>query len=341
MEYKEETIEVRGLAAGLLTLGIISIIANYTADLLPRVNTLILAIVLGSMISNIIGIPSWIKPGIKQHKLLLETAIVLMGVRLTLEEIIGAGPLIIGLVFVTVLAGILIVESLSRYIFNLESKPASLLAAGASICGVSAVVAIAGAIQAKKEDITYTAAAILLFDAITIVLFPIAGSAMNLSNVEFGVWAGLSMFSTGPVAAAGFSYSSTAGEWATITKLARNSLIGVVAVGYSLIYAKSAIDEQSKPKLTDRILDIWRRFPKFLIGFLAVVVVANTGVFTASEVSTFNRISDWLFILAFTGLGFDIRLSEMSETGMIPLVTLFSSLFLISVLTLFVVIILV
>ena len=138
------------------------------------------------MLGNLVGIPAVIRPGIKQHKVLLETAIVLMGVRLVLNDIVASGPLIVTLVVGTIVVGLSTVELLTRVFFDVESKTASLLAAGVSICGVSAVVAPTSSIDAKKEHITYAAATILLFDVITIVAFPFAAHALDLTGVQLG-----------------------------------------------------------------------------------------------------------------------------------------------------------
>jgi uncharacterized membrane protein YadS len=125
------------------------------------------------------------------------------------------------------------------------------------------------------------------------------------------------MFSTGPVAAAGFTHSEVAGRWATITKLVRNSFIGIAAVAYSLWYtADSTTNDRSVG-----FRELWNEFPKFLVGFLLVMAIANAGVVPSAQLSSLERVSDWLFLLAFAGLGFDIRASEMKTAGFRPFLT--------------------
>jgi uncharacterized membrane protein YadS len=116
------------------------------------------------------------------------------------------------------------------------------------------------------------------------------------------------MFSTGPVAAAGFAHSPEAGQWATVTKLARNSLLGGVAIAYSLAYTARSATEPGVRRL-------WAEFPKFLLGFLAVAAVANSGLLSPAALESIGRVSDALFTLAFVGLGLSIRLREMREVG--------------------------
>lgn len=321
---------IRDLAPGFAVLVAVALLARLLADLVPRVTTLVLAIALGALVANTVGTPDWAAPGISLHKLLLETGIVLLGASLPLAAIAESGPLLLVLAVGTVAFGVLFVEGLAR-VASLPRKTGSLLAGGSSICGVSAVVAVGGSIDADADQLAYVAGTVLLFDAVTLLAFPVVGHALDLPAKTFGIWAGLAMFSTGPVAAAGFSYGPLAGQWATITKLVRNALIGVVAVGYSLAYTHA--DAEGRPGL--RFL--WDQFPKFLVGFVAAVVVANAGVLTDAQIGAVGRLSDWLFALAFAGLGFDIRLSEMRATGARPILVVLGYLSVVGVLSLLVV----
>ena len=302
---------------GLLALGGIAVAAKGIAAM-AGINALIVAIACGVLLGNTLGTPAVVAPGIHLHKLLLETGIVLLGAELTFAQVVRAGPTIILLVTCTVAFGLVYLETLARVVFGLREKTGSLLAAGSSICGVSAAVAVAGTIDADEEQIAYAAATILLFDAVTIVVFPVVGDLLGMGGKAFGVWAGLSMFSTGPVAAAGFAHSAVAGQWATITKLVRNAFIGVAALAYSVWYARRRSDT-GEFAATSRVGYLWAEFPKFLVGFLLVVAIANVGVLSGAQLDSIGRFSDWLFLLAFAGLGFDIRLAEMRATGVRPI----------------------
>lgn len=303
------------------------------ARVIPYGNALIFAIVGGAVLANMVTVPEWLTPGINLHTRFLEAGIILLGAQLNLHEVMAAGPEIILLAFGTVIAGLLLVEFLSRQLFGLPSRTSSLLAAGSSICGVSAVVAVAGSINARQEEIAYAAGTILVLDAITILTFPFLGELLELPGKLFGLWAGLSMFSTGPVAAAGFAYSDTAGQWATMTKLVRNSFIGIAVISYSILYSvENAPDRRLKS-----FYELWAGFPKFIIGFLLLMVVANLGVLPTTFVTSLELGSEWLFLLAFAGLGFDIRVSEMQSAGIKPLLTVVLYLIIISSLTLTVV----
>ncbi|WP_049982670.1 YeiH family protein [Halorubrum sp. BV1] len=285
-----------------------AVLANGVAGAVDGLQPLVVAVGVGALVGNTVGTPAAVEPGVSVDKLFLETGIVLLGAAVVIEEFVAAGPTVLGLVVLAVAGGLLLAEAIARLLFRLDGATPSLLAAGASICGVSAVVAIGRVLDARGSAITFAAATVLLFDAATLVAFPLAGEWLGLTSRQFGVWAGVSMFSTGPVAAAGFAHSPEAGQWATVTKLARNSLLGGVAIAYSLAYtARSATDPG--------VRRLWSEFPKFLLGFLLVAAIANSGVLSPAALDSIGRVSDALFTLAFVGLGLSIRLREMREVG--------------------------
>lgn len=322
--------QFRRLLPGLLLLGLIGGTARILSISLHG-NHLLFAIVLGLLISNTIGVPDWAEAGIGTHKLWLEAGIVMMGARLVLDQFFEAGPLLLMLVPSVVVASLLYVELLARNVMGLTDKLSTLLATGTSICGVSAIVAVSGGIKARENDIAYAVATILLFDAITLFAYPLIGSQLGLPDRVYGIWAGLSMFSTGPVTAAGFIYSDVAGQWATITKLARNVFIGFVAVGYSIYYARRNV---AADRIDNRVGYVWDRFPKFIIGFVLVMMVASLGFLSSDQIASMKNGYKWAFLLAFAGLGLNINVRDMRDTGFRPIATVLVGLTTVSVLSL-------
>jgi uncharacterized integral membrane protein (TIGR00698 family) len=326
----------RDYLPGLAVLVVVGLIARLLSLWIIPLNHLILAIILGLLIDNLLTVSDWLRPGLETYKLLLEAGIVLMGARIALGEVVSNGAFLLVSVLVVVCAGILFFELLSRQIFGIAPKLSSLLAAGSSICGVSAVVAVAGSIKAEEEQIAYAVATILLFDAITIFLYPWIGQFLTLSDQVFGMWAGLSMFSTGPVTAAGFAYSDTTGQWAVLTKVTRNVLIGVVAIGYSLYYAHRTVngDAGSKDQWSVHLTRLWDNFPKFVVGFALVMILSSTDLLTGSAVDSLQNSYKWLFLFAFVGLGIQIQVREMRLTGVRPIAVISLGLVTISTITL-------
>ncbi|WP_049972649.1 YeiH family protein [Haladaptatus cibarius] len=231
----------RTLFPELAFLLMIGLAGRLVASIIP-VNHLIVTIGLGLVIGNLYGIPDWVRTAVGTHKLWLEVDIVVMGASVALDRVIAAGSTILLLVAATVATTIITVEVLARIVFAIQEETGSLLAAGSGVCGVSAVVAIAESIAADNSRIAYAAATVLLFDATPLFVYPLVGHTLGLSDTVFGIWAGPTMFSTGPVTAAGFPFSNTAGQWALLVKLTRNALIGLVAIAYALYYARKMDD---------------------------------------------------------------------------------------------------
>lgn len=301
----------------------------------PVLNRLLAAILVGVLLANVVGIPAWAKEGVASYKVLLGAAIVLMGASLSLDAITRNGPLILLFVAGAVAFTLVFVEIISRSVFGIDAKLSSLLAAGSGICGVSAVVAVAGSIRAREEHVVYATTTILLFDALTLVAYPTIGEVLAIPARTFGVWAGVSMFSTGPVVAVGFMHSDAAGQWATVTKLTRNVFIGVVALGYAMYYVRARFgsdDSKNGPEVS--LTNLWDRFPKFIVGFVALMLLASAGVFSQSQVRTIEHAYSWLFLLAFVGLGAELSVAEFRRAGVKPVLIVFTTLCTVSVLSL-------
>jgi uncharacterized integral membrane protein (TIGR00698 family) len=320
---------VPGLAVLLVGAGV----AYGLSQTVLGINELILAIVIGFVVTNTVGLPDWAEKGVSTHKLWLETGIVLMGARIALDQLIATGPRVLLVIVAFLVFTVGYVEFLSRNIFGITDQMGSLLAAGSSICGVSAIVAVAGSVRAKSEQTAYAVATILVFDALTLTTYPIVGRLLDLPDIVFGTWAGISMFSTGPVVAAGVTYSKEAAEWATITKLGRNIFIGVLAITYAVYYARQHGQEDGN-SIGNKWLYIWEQFPKFVLGFLLVIIIVSLGLLPEQDVTLMRDLYQWLFLVAFVGLGANIQLQKMRNTGIKPALTVLTAFLTVSIVSL-------
>jgi uncharacterized integral membrane protein (TIGR00698 family) len=315
---------------GVFALGLGALLARWISTLVG-IHELLLAIALGALVTNTVGVPDRIRPGTETHSIWLAAGIVLLGASLTVESVLETGSTVLVLLVGTVLVSLLTVEVIARTVAGLDGEFGSLLAAGTGICGVSAAAAVGAAIRARETRIAYAAGTILLVDAVTIVVYPAVGSLLALPADVFGVWAGVSMLSTGPVVAAGFAHSEVAGQWATVTKLARNALIGVVALGYGVYYARR--DGSSSDGSVSLGL-LWRNFPKFVLGFLALAALASAGAFSPAQLASLENAVDWLFLLAFAGLGTEIRIEDLRRTGIVPALVVIATVGLVGIVSL-------
>jgi len=302
---------LKRLAPGLGFLVAVGIAAAALGAAAPVIAPLV-AVAVGALVANTVGVPAVLRPGAETYKLWLEVGIVLMGARVSLDAVLGAGPALAVAVVGVVGLSLAIVETLSRSVFGLQDRLGSLLAAGASVCGVSAVVGVAGAVRADERHVAYATTTILVFDAVTLVAYPAAGHLLGLPDRVFGVWAGLSMFSTGPVTAAGFAHSEVAGQWATLTKLTRNALLGALVVGYSVAYAGASRSAGRSLRA------LWDGFPKFVVGFVALVALASSGLVADPALARIETASRWAFLVAFAGLGASVDLEALRGAGLRP-----------------------
>ncbi|NHN43019.1 putative sulfate exporter family transporter [Halorubellus sp. JP-L1] len=320
----------REYAPGVAALVVFAVAARLASDLVPHASALVVAVAFGIVVANTVGVPDVLAAGVRTHKFWLAAGIVLMGARVSLSTLVSAGPQIAVLVVGVVVATVLLVEGLSALVFDVQAELGSLLAAGASVCGVSAAVGVAGSIRASEDQLAYAAGTILLFDVVTLFVYPALAGPLGLSDRAFGVWAGLTMFSTGPVTAAGFAVSDVAGRWATITKLTRNLLLGVLVGAYSIRYANASEYDTAGSAFSPR--ELWRTFPKFVLGFFAVVLVASTPLVSDAARTQLTHGYRWLFLLAFAGLGLSVEFEDLRSTGLTPIVLLLTSLLVVSAL---------
>lgn len=296
---------------GILLLFVVGYVSKYLDAYIPYVDYILIAIALGMAISNIFGIHPIFIPGINSYELWLKTGIVFLGAKLALGNVLNLGATGLILVILEIIIALTAVTWLSRK-FGLPEKTGTLLSIGVAICGVSAIIGASGAIDAEERDSSLAIATILCFGAVMIFALPLLGHWLGISDQAFGVWAGLSVDNTAEAVATGYIYSDQAGDIATLTKLCRNALMGFVILLYAIYYARkgmaAAVEHKGK--------FIWKKFPKFLLGFLAVSLFVTFGFFTKGEIKAIDHMSKWAFMLSFAGVGFRTKFSEMKKAGL-------------------------
>jgi uncharacterized integral membrane protein (TIGR00698 family) len=314
-----------GLAPGLLLLAVVGyggkfierFIARYGKAhhlVLPNIEYVLWAILIGLIIANTVGVPAIFRRGVATYDFWLKTGIVLLGARFILGDIARLGGVSLALVFIEIALALAFMTWLGKR-FKLAPKLVSLLSVGASVCGVSAIIATQGAIEADEEDSSYAIAAILALGAISLFVFPVIGHALHLSDHAYGVWTGLAVDNTAETAAAGALYSDTAGKIAVLTKTCRNALIGFVVLGYAIYWASKgqAAGIQNKGAF------LWQKFPKFVLGFLLISLLATIGFFSAPQLLAVGNLSRWAFLLTFAGVGLRTNIRDLSKQGIRPL----------------------
>ena len=282
---------------------------------LPNIEYVLWAIVFGLVISNTVGVAQVFKPGIATYDFWLKAGIVLLGARFLLGDVLKLGGVSLALVAIELVVAIVIMTVIGRR-FGLKPKLISLLAIGSSICGVSAIIASKGAIEADDEDATFAIAAILALGAFGLFAYPAIGHALHLSDKAFGLWAGLAVDNTAEAAAAGAIYSDAAGKIAVLTKSTRNAMIGFVVLAYALYWASKG----QAQVVTNKAAFLWQKFPKFVLGFLLISLLATVGAFDGKQITSLANLSRWAFLLTFAGVGLKTDFREIKKQGLRPFV---------------------
>ena len=285
----------------------------------PDIEYVLWAIVIGLLITNTIGLHRIFRPGVLTYEFWLKVGIVVLGARFVLGDIVKLGGLsLVQILLDMAVAGTVII--LVARAFGLSGKLGSLLAIGTSICGVSAIVAAKGAIRARNSDVGYAIAAILALGAVALFVLPPLGHAIGLTDREFGLWAGLAVDNTAETTATGYLYSDHAGKIAVLVKSTRNALIGFVVLGFALYWAARGQADKIAPGAKAKVAFIWDKFPKFVLGFLAVSAIATAHLLTKGQTANLANVSKWAFLLTFAGVGLNTDIRQIARTGWRPLV---------------------
>jgi uncharacterized integral membrane protein (TIGR00698 family) len=282
---------------------------------LPHLEYVLWAILLGLAISNTVGVAHVFHAGVATYELWLKLGIVLVGARFVMQDILHIGGLSLGLVAVELVLSLSVMTLLGA-IFKLPPKLTSLLAIGSSICGVTAIMAAQGAIEPEEEDTSTAIAAILTLGAIALFTFPAIGHALHMSQQGYGMWAGLAVDNTAESLVTGSLFGEEAGRWTVLAKTARSSFIGFVVLGYAVYWSSRGL----APDVPNKAHFLWRKFPKFILGFIVLSILATAGFFSKAQLVSLGNLSKWAFLPAFAGVGLRTKLRDLTGQGWRPLI---------------------
>ncbi|MDB6058682.1 MAG: hypothetical protein JWO95_2526 [Verrucomicrobiales bacterium] len=297
------------------------------------IEPVMMALILGMVVSNFMTLPKAVSPGIKFCvKKLLPLGIIFLGARLNFHEMIKEGVTGAAMALLETAVAFMLLLWLSK-LFKLPRKLGLLLGVGTAICGGTAIVATAPVIEAEEKDVVFSVATVTLLGLIAMFVLPVIGHAIQMSDRAFGYWAGLSIHQTPQVIASGFSYSADAGATATTVKLARVCLLAPVVFIVGLLNARG---EASDGVATKKKINYLQMFPMFIFGFLAFALAQTLGWLPTLHFNSptfFNapmqdpklgewlvKISSWCIIISMAGVGLETRFHAMKQTGPKPFV---------------------
>jgi uncharacterized membrane protein YadS len=276
------------------------------------------ALFFGLLIRNIFGIPKFLEAAVK-GELFIKIGLVLLGAEILFDVILQAGSLCL----FEVTIGLAIVWYFCYYVarkLGLTRSLSAIMANAASVCGVSAAIAAGGATKGDKKEIGYVISLVLLFAAPMMVLMPVIGRFVGMPDAVFGAWVGGTIDNTASVVASGALYSEQAMTVASVVKMSQNILIGITAFVLAL-YWVFKVERNSKAE-KPKPIEIWYRFPKFILGFLVAsilftfIMVPLAGTDTVIGMLKITKgFRGWFFALTFVSIGLSTNFSELIKIG--------------------------
>ncbi|UCD17334.1 MAG: putative sulfate exporter family transporter [Candidatus Zixiibacteriota bacterium] len=279
------------------------------------------ALMVGLLVSNTIGTPNWLKAGARTE-LFIKTGLVLLGAEILFKKILSLGAPGLMVAWIVTPVVVIFMFIFAMRALRMKNKAlAIIIAAATSVCGVSAAIATAAAARARKEDLTLAVGMTLIFTVAMMFFMPLGIKFVGMNHILGAAWMGGTIDSTGAVVAAGSMLGPDAEKVAAVVKMIQNVLIGLLAFCVALYWVTRV---ECKEGHRPNIMEIWYRFPKFVIGFVAAsllfsfgVVPAMHGDFVQVEELFINPVTKtlrgWFFCLAFVSIGLESNFRDLAS----------------------------
>lgn len=314
------------LAAGVAVVA--GLVAALETRLLgqPVVEALVVAILLGMLVRARWTPPAATEAGVGYAaKELLEVAVLLLGLSVNLPLLVRAGPALAAGIVLLVLLGLAASYALGR-LLGLPRELAILVAGGNAICGNSAIAALASAMDADARHVASAVAFTAILGVAVVVGLPFLAGPLGLSDYQYGVLAGLTVYAVPQVLAAAFPVSALSGEVGTLVKLVRVLMLGPVVVFFAARHRRAARSGRASPADTPPLGRITRFVPWFITGFLVLAALRSAGAVPAVVADGARMVSGWLTIVAMAALGLGVDLRAVAKVGRPMVLTVTGSL---------------
>ncbi len=301
-----------------------------------HLNFILLGILCGMLYRNVIfggTMPEIFSNGFKLSRLMIKTGIIMLGSLYTFSAIVQLGAMAIFLIGGFVIMTIVMVLWLGK-LFGLDRSMTGVLANALSICGVSAAVATAPAVEAKGSQVAYAIATILGFGILTMFISPFIGHALGLTDLQYGAWIGTGILNSGQVLASALAFNPNVTPGSAVSIAEIWNIMRVISIPFAVFAVtvwywagQSEADSAGKKKGLGTLLV--EKFPVFVIGFMVMVFFTSMGAFgdvgikggpPASEtIKTLRDVMQWVFGFGLVGLGGYIDFKELRQAGGAPL----------------------
>ncbi len=304
---------ITGFLAIFLLAILAQFIASYTHFKNLGLETVLFSLLIGLLIGNLVRLPDWLRAGV-QTELYVKVGLVLLGATILFNDILTAGSL--GLI-----QAVIVVTVVWYFAFwfsrkmKVDDEFSTMLASAVSICGVSAAIATAGAINGDKKKLSFIISLVLIVAIPMMLILPIVAKWMGLTEMVTGAWLGGTIDTTGAVVAAGTIAGETGLKYATIVKFSQNVLLGVAAFMISIFWAYRGNNGKNKGERVP-VRVIWDRFPKFVLGFIVASLLFSF-VLSPEKVAASGKViksfSAFWFNLAFISIGLETRFADFRQ----------------------------
>ena len=297
----------------LLSFGIAAV-SIFLGGLFPLIGSSVLAIVSGIVLNNSMKLPAIFQEGLSfSGKKLLQYSIIFLGFSMSIGQVSETGISSLRISLITILIAFLAAYLAGRF-FKMNRVLTILIGFGTAICGGSAIAAASPILEADEEEIALSISTIFFFNILAVFIFPFLGHLLQMSDAFFGTWAGTAINDTSSVVAAGYTYSPSAGDLATIVKLSRALMI----VPACLIFAAY---RYIKSKQSAQKTNLKQIFPWFIAWFVLASLISSLGFLPASVIPYTKFISQWLMAMALAAIGAKVSFKQFKQAGAAPLLT--------------------
>lgn len=273
---------------------------------------LILAVLLGILARNMLGVSQIFQPGITfSLKRILRLAIILLGLQLSISQLIEVGSAGLTIVAITLVSTFVFTCWLGRQL-GVSKKLTQLIATGTSICGASAIVAINTIVDTTDEDVAYGIAIVTVFGTFSMLLYPLFPIFLHLTPEAFGIWCGTSIHEVAQVVAAAFQNGHISGEIATISKLSR--LIFLAPLMGALVLLSMRFDKKAKHIKLNQLPIPW-----IVLGFFTLTLFNSLDIIPLNFKEWVVESNRFLLTIALAAMGLETNLSKMKQSGFKPL----------------------
>jgi uncharacterized integral membrane protein (TIGR00698 family) len=286
------------------------------------IDAIVLAILIGAAIRSVWTPPASIRPGIEfSARTLLEIAVVLLGASVSAATVMAIGPGLLAGTAVIVVAAIGVSYGLGR-LLRLPRRMAVLIACGNAICGNSAIAAVAPVIDADAEDVSAAIAFTAVLGVAVVLMLPLLGAALQMSGVQYGVLAGLTVYAVPQVLAATMPVGAVATQSGTLIKLVRVLMLGPVCLGLAVVVAlrrKAASDaapDAAAEGSARLAIPLRHLVPWFVIGFLLMMAARSLELIPAAALPVMAQLATALTVISMAALGLSTDARAVARSGL-------------------------